>query len=402
MPDGDVGRGLVRPALVRAGGSRFVFSNGKKTLQRSNAANNIEPSIANSEQSSGMFGVGEQSKNPLSVMTAAVDKSKHSLHRLNGATSLYTNGVDNDLSTATCSTTSTSFASIEESQVLPDLVSTVSSLRVTNFQHEETIRKMKKKLSKLESRMKSQSESTAAEVNSRKEKHSLVEKALPREKRSSSRTRRGEGNKDPSPQSDDWADRRDQDRSNDNELMEMIRRLTHENGLLLAKCQQLGEVESQRDELLVLVEELRVENDAINRSMDDAMQLMSGMRQKMAGCAREHVGCVRDYETQVASLKDEIDRAVLSRAELNTLWLTRLEERKEEEEKLKKENREAYQTCEVLQREIDMLYEALEESRAGNKSNSVEDANGSDGDDDDNEKMAQIRKLKKISWSDDT
>lgn len=410
--DGDVGGGFVRPALVRAGGSRFVFGNGKKTLpQRSNNVANddtIESSIANSEQPSGMVSVGEQSKNP-------PDKSKLSLHRLDDATILYTNGLDNDFSTATMSTASTSFASIEERQVLPELVSTVVSLRVTNFQHEETIRKLKKKLTKLESRMKSRSsESTvAAEVHSRKEEekqqHSslVLEKALhQREKRSSSRPRRGgegEGNRDhPSPQMDDRTDRRDrQDRSNENEPTETIRRLARGNGLLLAECRQLREVESQRDELLVLVEEMRIENDAINRSMDDAMQLMSGMRQKMAGCAREHEGCVGDCETQVASMKGEIDRAALYRAELNASWSTRLEERKMEEEKLKMENREAYQTCEVLQREIDMLREALEESRAGIKSDSVEDLNGYDDDDDDDE-MAQLRKLKKISWSDDT
>ncbi len=414
--DGDVGGGFVRPALVRVGGSRFLFGNGKKTLlQRSNNAANdtIESSIANSEQSSGMVGVGEQSKNPPSAMmtAAAVDKSKLSLHRLDGATILYTNGLDNDLSTATMSTASTSFASIEESQVLPELVSTVVSLRVTNSQHEETIRKLKKKLTKLESRMKSRSsESTvAAEVHMRKEEekqqHSslVLEKALhQREKRSSSRPRRGgegEGNRDhPSPQMDDRTDRRDrQDRSNENEPTETIRRLTRENGLLLAECRQL---QSQRDELLVLVEEMRIENDEINRSMDDAMQLMSGMRQKMAGCAREHERCGGDYETQLASMKDEIDRAALYRAELNASWSTRLEERKMEEEKLKMENREAYQTCAVLQREIDMLHEALEESRAGIKSDSVENANGYDDDDDD--EMAQLRKLKKISWSDDT
>lgn len=409
--DGDVGGGFVRPALVRAGGSRFVFGNGKKTLpQRSNNAANddtIESSIANSEQPSGMVGVGEQSKNP-------PDKSKLSLHRLDDATILYTNGLDNDFSTATMSTASTSFASIEERQVLPELVSTVVSLRVTNFQHEETIRKLKKKLTKLESRMKSRSsESTvAAEVHSRKEEekqqHSslVLEKALhQREKRSSSRPRRGgegEGNRDhPSPQMDDRTGRRDrQDRSNENEPTETIRRLARGNGLLLAECRQLREVESQRDELLVLVEEMRIENDAINRSMDDAMQLMSGMRQKMAGCAREHEGCVGDCETQVASMKGEIDRAALYMAELNASWSTRLEERKMEEEKLKMENREAYQTCEVLQREIDMLREALEESRAGIKSDNLEDANGYDDDDDD--EMAQLRKLKKISWSDDT
>jgi len=414
--DGDVGGGFVRPALVRVGGSRFLFGNGKKTLlQRSNNAANdtIESSIANSEQSSGMVGVGEQSKNPPSAMmtAAAVDKSKLSLHRLDGATILYTNGLDNDFSTATMSTASTSFASIEESQVLPELVSTVVSLRVTNSQHEETIRKLKKKLTKLESRMKSRSsESTvAAEVHMRKEEekqqHSslVLEKALhQREKRSSSRPRRGgegEGNRDhPSPQMDDRTDRRDrQDRSNENEPTETIRRLTRENGLLLAECRQL---QSQRDELLVLVEEMRIENDEINRSMDDAMQLMSGMRQKMAGCAREHERCGGDYETQLASMKDEIDRAALYRAELNASWSTRLEERKMEEEKLKMENREAYQTCAVLQREIDMLHEALEESRAGIKSDSVENANGYDDDDDD--EMAQLRKLKKISWSDDT
>jgi hypothetical protein len=369
MTNGDVGRGFVRPAKACAGGTRSLFSDANKTLQRSTAAN-IES----------MADAVEQSKNLLSSMTAAVDKSKLSVCRRNDGAILYTNGVrpkeiDNGVSAT--ATVSTSSSSIEEIQVVPELVTTVLSLREATFGHEDTIRRLKKKLSKLESRMKFQSESTAAELNSWKEKHSLLVKALQREKQSISRPCSCEGNREPSPHVDDRMDRRYQDRSNENELMEKIRHLTHANGQLLAKCQKLGEVESQRDELLVLVEELRVENDAINRSMDEAMQLMSGMRQKMVGHAREQDECVRDYETQVANLMDEIDQAALSRAELNMSWSTRLEERKEEVEKLRIENREAYQTCEVLQREIDMLYKALEESKAGSKRDIVEKTNGS-------------------------
>jgi hypothetical protein len=88
----------------------------------------------------------------------------------------------------------------------------------------------------------------------------------------------------------------------------------------------------------------------------------------------------------------------------------RLREKKEEAKKMKKETSEAYQMCEVLQREIDMLRKALDESKAGYESDNVEDSSGSDYDDsdyDDDDDTAQQRPLhysnengKRIQWSD--
>ena len=344
-----------RPVLQRAPGQRLLVVDEKlKKPQhpppRLFASTSIGSSILGSERSSTTSADGDQSrKNPLRAMAAAMDKSRLSVNMLNRASQYrYATTVNNGMMRPKddVSTSSTSSSSGEESQaVLSELVSGLKETTLLTLSQDDTIRQLQGKLNKIESRMKDQDESMMTEVNT------LVDKSL-RIERAGNHRHGGEANdRDPSPsQSDDRREeRRDKNRRKEGELTDRIGNLTNENDRLLARCRQLEEI----------VEDLRAENDAMHKSMDDAMKWMSGMRRKMTSFARGHEECVRGYEIQVADLKDEIDRAMLSEADLKA----RLEEQMEEGERMKMENREAYQACDVLQREIDVLYEELEESK---------------------------------------
>jgi hypothetical protein len=192
----------------------------------------------------------------------------------------------------------------------------VSSLQETNIQQENTIQQLLHHITKIECKLQSQSESTKVQSIGSTHKPS----------------------NDPPAQSDDPSDSLYQLQTKSDDLAEKICLLTYENGQLLSKCQRLEKDETQRKELLVLVEDLRAENN-------DCRKLASETREELVDFAHVHVDCMKGYETQVASLKNEIHRAEMAKAELSI------------------ENEEAYRLCEVLQQEIDMLREALGKSR---------------------------------------
>jgi hypothetical protein len=133
-----------------------------------------------------------------------------------------------------------------------------------------------------------------------------------------------------------------------NDLTEKIVLSTYANGQLLSKCQRLEKYETQHKELLVLVEDLRAENN-------DIRKLVSRMKEELVDFAHVHVDCMKGYETQLASLKDEKHRA--ESIEID----------------------EAYQLCEVLQQEIDMLRNSLEELRGRVDSGSKENDRKGEG-----------------------
>ena len=78
------------------------------------------------------------------------------------------------------------------------------------------------------------------------------------------------------------------------DVVEKIALLTYENEQLLSKCQRLEKDETQRKELIVLVEDLRAENN-------DFRKLVSGKRDELVDFAHVHVDCMKGYETQVAA-----------------------------------------------------------------------------------------------------
>ncbi len=203
-----------------------------------------------------------------------------------------------------------------------ELSELVASLQEMNIQQENTIQQLLNHITNIDSKLQSQNEST--KVESVEWTH--------------------EPSNDPPAQSDDSKDNLYQLQKINDDLAEKIDHLTYENGQLLSKCQQ-----QEKDE--TLVKDLRAENN-------DLRALVSGMREELVDFAHVHVDCMKGYETHLASLKDEINRAELAKEELEMKWSN--------------ENEKAYQLCEVWQQEVNMLRKALEELRGGGESGSEE------------------------------
>jgi chromosome segregation ATPase len=225
----------------------------------------------------------------------------------------------------------------------------VSTLQELSIQHVNTIKQLLSRIEENESQLQSKSEAMKAELNRWKEKHSLAEKALQR-----ARSHHAEAIESPPLQLNDTKDSHYQLQQQNDKLVEKLGRLMYENGQLRAKRQCQEEEESQHEELLVLVEDLQAEKDEIH-------ELMSKMSVKLVDLEQVHEDCTHSYETQLASLKDEVNQVALSKEKMNTQLSRKLKAQTEERRKLKMESEEAYQTCEVFQQEIDALYEALEE-----------------------------------------
>ena len=98
--------------------------------------------------------------------------------------------------------------------------------------------------------------------------------------------------------------------------------------------------------------------------------------------AHVHVDCMKGYETQLASWKHKIHQAELAKAELDRKWSIEIDE--------------AYQLCEVLQQEIDILCNSLEELRGRVDSGSKENDRKGKGE----HKVANLSP-KKVSWAND-
>ena len=149
--------------------------------------------------------------------------------------------------------------------------------------------------------------------------------------------------KDPPAQLDDSKYRHDWLRRQNCEILEKITCLTYDNGQLLAQCHKHEEERSQHKDLNEVAKELEEENDEIHDQM-------SRISDKLVNFTQVHEDCIQCYEATLASLKVEKNQAVISKQELNTIWLVELKEQKKEVKKLKMANKEAYTMCEVLPR----------------------------------------------------
>jgi len=263
-------------------------------------------------------------------------------------TSPLTEELDNDSSSSASSSASftndkiSSTSSTSSASVLSKRLSKLQELHIQNV---DTIKQLMSRIAEVESQLQSQSEVMQAELNQWKETHSLAEKALQR-----ASYHHAEAIKDPPAQSDEKKD----DFQQSNDLIEKLAQLTNENGQLLAKQQHQEKKEPHHKDLIVLVEDLRAENNEIN-------ELMSRMSDKLVDLKQVHEGCIQSYETQLSSLKDEINQVILSKEEMNTQLSIEHEEAHQMCEVLLQENKVAYRMCGIFQQEIDMLYEALEE-----------------------------------------
>ena len=156
---------------------------------------------------------------------------------------------------------------------------------------------------------------------------------------------------------------------------------------------------------------MRAENDGMREAMEEALTLVSGMNEQMTDFIRVHEVSVAEYEGRLASLKhveegrnrmeEEPKREMRRLEEENVILRAAIledscnigirdsdrsceaeryykEKCKEKLRKLTAEREEAYRTCEVLQREVEMLHARLsEKERNGGDEQEIEDMRNS-------------------------
>ena len=271
-------------------------------------------------------------------------------------------------------------SSSSNNQFLSELAST---LEKENAQNEEFVQYLLRKLVILETKLQRQGETIEAEINEWKEKHTLVEKELQRVGAHPVET-----TKDPPTQFDDSNDIHDKLRRKNDEILEKIRQLTHENGQLLAKCRQHEDEEPQREELRVFAEELQEENNEIHERMEE-------MCDRLVNVTKIHEDRIQRYEKQLTRLKDEKNQAELFKEEANTKMSKKLKYQTVKAAKLKLENEEMYETCEALHKKILSLREALKQVRGSDESGSTEDNDAR------NERDIKLATLQRgrVSWA---
>ena len=123
---------------------------------------------------------------------------------------------------------------------------------------------------------------------------------------------------------------------------------------------------------------------------------MSLITDKLVDFTQVHKDCIQCYKAQLAGLKVKKNQAVLSKEELNAMWLDELKEKKKEVGNLKNPNKEEYKMCEVLHQKLDMLYNELEELKVGDKIGSKKNKTRNKRE----IKLAKL-KLKQVSWAND-
>lgn len=246
---------------------------------------------------------------------------------------------------------------IEDEEEMVELMSIVSSLQDSNGEKEDIILQLQQRLSQVEDELYSQRRAMKVEIKSWKQKHSRMEKENYRliEKMAAKAGEQQRTMKD----AGYWEEKYD-------ELVQKVGDLSNDNGDLLAKVHRLEEDGAKHEENLAIMEEVQAENESLYQSMEEAMGLVSGMSNKLAEFSRMHEETVRNYEEKLTKLKGELEgpsggmaRYTLERE--NRKLLAKVAE-------LKAENEEGYQTCEILQREIDML-RGPQKQAAGNTSN---------------------------------
>jgi len=286
--------------------------------------------ITNSE-SSAAAGAVERSQNPTSALAAT--------------------GRRSDVSTVSSPSFRAFSKFVFDNEKDEELSELVSSLQETNIQQENTIHQLLHHITNIESKLQTQREPTNVESIER------IHKPM----------------NDPPAQSDDSNDSLYQLQKINDDLEKKTGLLTYENGQPLSKCQRIERDETQCKDLLVLVEDLRAENN-------DIRVLVSRMSDKLVNLEQVHDDCMKGYESKLTSLRDEIHRAELSKEELDRKWSI--------------ENEVAFQLCEVLQQEIDMLRKSLEESRGSSESGSKENENEGEREN----KLANLPSTR-VSWA---
>ena len=234
---------------------------------------------------------------------------------------------------------------------------------------EHTIQKLKRRLSKMESKLQTQNESQTEEVNKWKERffHSCdqLEKMA---------SKAEVQNKSYMKQVNDIS-------TTHAELVQQVDHYKIENCELLAKCDRLShkcdrlevsesKLMEERTRERQVYGDICEENEILQESVEEAMQLVNSMGKKMTSFVEAHESCVQDYENKLASLRDELETEKNQHTTLPTMEessssssssCTLKETEKDENNlhseiaRLNTENEEAYEALTLLEQEIELL-----------------------------------------------
>ena len=157
------------------------------------------------------------------------------------------------------------------------------------------------------------------------------------------------------------------------ELVQKVGDLATENGELLAQCKQLERDNLRKNKDLDMIEEVRSENETLHESLVEAVDLVNSMSEQLSNFAKAHEASVQSYEEQISRLKDELmlttnceDASAVDDISAITSVTSFVEENEallKQVVELKSDKAEAYETCHVLRREIDVLRMALNDAR---------------------------------------
>ena len=232
---------------------------------------------------------------------------------------------------------------------------------------EQTIQQLKRRLSKMESKLQTQNESQTEEVNKWKERffHScdqLEKMASKAEVQTKSYMK----------QVNDIATTHD-------ELVHQVDHYKIENCELLAKCDRLShrcdrlevsesKLMEERTRERQVYGDICEENEILQESVEEAMQLVNSMGKKMTSFVEAHESCVQDYENKLASLRDELNQEhpitfppTMEESSSSSSSSCDVKEKENDNNlqseiaRLNTENEEAYEVLRTLQQEIELL-----------------------------------------------
>jgi len=241
---------------------------------------------------------------------------------------------------------------------------TSTTTQLNQQQYEDTIQKLKRRLSKMETKLQTQNESQTEEVHKWKERffHSCdqLEKMA---------TKAEVQTKQYMKQVNDIATTHD-------ELVQQVDHYKIENCELVAKCDRLShkcnrlevsesKLMEERTRERQVYGDICEENEILQESVEEAMQLVNSMGKKMTSFVEAHEDCVQDYENKLASLRDELNQQQLvtlpTMEESSSSSSSSCDVKEKENDNLSEiarlnaENEEAYEVLRILQQEIELL-----------------------------------------------
>mmetsp|Transcript_5535 Transcript_5535/g.12067 ORF Transcript_5535/g.12067 Transcript_5535/m.12067 type:complete len:343 (+) Transcript_5535:170-1198(+) len=130
------------------------------------------------------------------------------------------------------------------------------------------------------------------------------------------------------------------------DLVEKVGDLSDENAKLAMKCQRLEENEAQHKEELAQLDSVKEECEVLHQSMEEAMEMATGMSDGMAKMVKNHKSSVQDYQRRMVELNAKLLSANLAQ--------------KRTDAKLEEANAQLIKAA-VVQKQTEVKLEALRE-----------------------------------------